>query len=278
MPDFDDDLRSLAGHAQHTGRLDPAATIRRRADVRRRRRYVTTGALGVLLVGGLTAGIAVLQPKALPPSPPATSPSGTVAVTPSPSVTTSSSPAPTSSPPPSSAPPTSSSPSTPSKTGSSSTATGAVFDGTRQVYLLPENNEAGVAVDTSLKAGLSEAFDDRALFVLSPSGGRYQIKTAKIRVNDDPANETYCLAARSGKVVATACDSSDTSQLFYVLKSGTSTSGKPTYVIRTRDYVFLRVATPASDLTASKIEEGTADAGTDFLLPDQGKASLPALD
>jgi hypothetical protein len=173
-------------------------------------------------------------------------------------------------------PPTSSAtpaPSTkPAATTSTSTkATSGVLDGTRQVYILPENNEAGVAVDKSLKAGLSEAFDDRALFVFTPSSGRYQIKTAKIRVGDDPANETYCLAAKSGKVMATACDASDSNQLFYVLKSG-----KTTYLIRTKDYVFLRVATPAGNLTATKIEEGTADAGTDFLLPDKGKASLPA--
>ena len=49
-------------------------------------------------------------------------------------------------------------------------------------------------------------------------------------------------------------------------------------MIRTNDYVFLRVATPSSNLTATKIEEGTAEAGTDVLLPDKGKASLPTLD
>ncbi len=159
-----------------------------------------------------------------------------------------------------------------------SAAAGGVLSGTRQVYILPENNEATVAVDKAMKVGLSEDFGDRALFVFKPDGDRFSIRTAKLRVNDDPANETYCLAVRSGKAVATACDSSDSNQLFHVIKSGSSTSGKPTYVIRTRDYVFLRVATPAANLTATKIEEGTADAGTDFLLPDRGKASLPAQD
>jgi hypothetical protein len=159
-----------------------------------------------------------------------------------------------------------------------SAAAGGVLSGTRQVYILPENNEAAVAVDEAMKAGLSEDFGNRALFVFRPDGDRFSIRTAKLRVNDDPANETYCLAVRSGKAVATACDSSDSNQLFHVIKSGSSTSGKPTYVIRTKDYVFLRVATPAANLTATKIEEGTADAGTDFLLPDRGKASLPALD
>ena len=167
-------------------------------------------------------------------------------------------------------------PASPAK--ATSAAAGGVLSGTRQVYILPENNEATVAVDKAMKAGLSEDFGNRALFVFKPDGDRFSIRTAKLRVNDDPANEAYCLAVQRGKVVATACDSSDSNQLFHVIKSGSSTSGKPTYVIRTKDYVFLRVATPAANLTATKIEEGTADAGTDFLLPDKGKASLPALD
>ena len=165
-----------------------------------------------------------------------------------------------------------------SPTKATSAAAGGVLSGTRQVYILPENNEATVAVDKALKAGLSEDFGNRALFVFKPDGDRFSIRTAKLRVNDDPANETYCLAVRSGKVVATACNSSDSNQLFHVIKSGSSTSGKPTYLIRTKDYVFLRVAAPAANLTATKIEEGTAGAGTDFLLPDRGKASLPAQD
>jgi len=156
-------------------------------------------------------------------------------------------------------------------------AAGGVLSGTRQVFILPKNNEATVAVDASMRAGLSDDFGNRALFVFTPEGDRYSIKTAKLRVGNKPTNETYCLAVKSRKVVATSCDSADDNQLFYVLKSGTN-SGKPTYVIRTKDYVFLRVATPTSNLSATKIEEGTADAGADFLLPDRGKATLPALD
>ncbi|MGX6608244.1 hypothetical protein ACWKSP_39910 [Micromonosporaceae bacterium Da 78-11] len=287
MPDFDDDLRSLAGHGQRTGRLDPAATIRRRADRRRRQRHAATGALGVVLLGALTFGIAAIRPDALPPNPPAASTSVSVAPVPTTTTTTTTPPsaAPSSSassaPPssPSSAPPSSAPSTTPSKTTTSSNTSGGIFSGTRQVYLLPKNNEATVAVDSSMNAGLSDAFDDRALFVFTPNGGRYSIKTAKLRVNNDPANETFCLAVKNGTVIATACDSGDSNQLFYVTRSGTTTStDKATYSIRTKDYVFLRVATPSSNLTASKIDEGTADAGTDFVLPDQGKAALPALD
>jgi hypothetical protein len=153
-----------------------------------------------------------------------------------------------------------------------------VLAGNRQVWILPKVSEATVAVDKSLDAGLSDDFGDRALFVLTPSAGRYQIKTAKLRVNDDPAGETYCLAVKGTKVVATGCDAADSKQLFHVIKSGKSGSDKQLYVIRTEDYSFLRVADMSSNLTASKIEEGAADAGTDFLLPDKGKASLPTLD
>ena len=165
-----------------------------------------------------------------------------------------------------------------SPTKAANSASGGVPAGNRQVWILPKVSEATVAVDKSLDAGLSEDFGDRALFVLTPSAGRYQIQTAKLRVNNDPANETYCLAVKGTKVVATGCDAADSNQLFYVIKSGKSSSDKQLYVIRTKDYVFLRVADMMSNLTASKIQEGTADAGTDFLLPDKGKASLPALD
>ncbi len=279
MPDFDDDLRSLAGHAQRTGRLDPAAAVRRRADRRRRGRYAATGALGLALMGALTVGIAVTRPDALPPNPPAVSQS-VPDVAPSRSVTTPSSPSavPSSTSSTPSAPPSSAPPSSPSRSASPTATARGALSGNRQVFILPENNEATVAVDTSMNAGLSEDFGDRALFVFTPTDGRYLIKTAKLRVNNDPTNETYCLAVKNGNVKATSCDASDDNQLFHVIKSGSDTSGSPTYVIRTKDYVFLRVATPTANLTATKIEEGTADAGVDFLLPDKGKASLPALD
>ena len=79
MPDFDDDLRALAGHAQRTGRLGPAAEIRHRADRRRRRRYAATAAAGVALVAALGAGIALARP-APAPGPPAASPSASATV------------------------------------------------------------------------------------------------------------------------------------------------------------------------------------------------------
>ena len=70
MPDFGEDLRGLARHGQRTGRLAGAADIRARADRRRKRRYVATGALGVALVGALGVGIAAAQPgpHPLPPA------------------------------------------------------------------------------------------------------------------------------------------------------------------------------------------------------------------
>lgn len=220
---------------------------------------------GVLLSQQACAGQAVRSSTAG-----STSGLGSAAPTMSPAVT--SSPAPVATPETSPARPAAS----PAK--ATSGAAGSVLSGKRQVFILPKNNEAAVAVDKAMKAGLSEDFGGRALFVFVPDGDRYSIRTAKLRAGDDPANEPYCLAVNTGKVVATACDSSEDNQLFHVVKSGSSTSDKATYVIRTKDYVFLRVADPAADLTAGKIEEGTADAGTDFLLPDKGKASLPALD
>ena len=281
MPDFDDALRSLAGHAQRTGRLDPAAAIRKRADRRRRGRYTAAGTLGLALLGALAVGIAVARPDALPPHPPAVLPSTPQVMPSSPVATTPASPPLTSTTPshsPSSTAPKSSPPSTSSKSATPTRTSGGVLAGNRQVWILPEVSEGPITVDSSMNAGVSDDFGDRALFVFTPSAGRYQIKTAKLRVDNDPANETYCLAVKNGKVVATACDAADSNQLFFVLKSGTNSSDKATYVIRTKDHVFLRVADMMANLTASKIEEGTAGDGTDFLLPDKGEASLPALD
>jgi hypothetical protein len=86
MPDLDENLAALARYAGHTGRLDPAATIRARGDRRRRRRYVASAALGVALVGALGVGIAVAQPNLDPKPKPAPHPAASSAApAPSPS-------------------------------------------------------------------------------------------------------------------------------------------------------------------------------------------------
>jgi hypothetical protein len=184
---------------------------------------------------------------------------------------------PTSSPavkPPAASPATSSPPAKPAS------RTSNVFAGDRQVYLLPVNSEATVAVGASGQAVLSEDFGNRALFVLTPvAGDRYWIRTAKLRVG----GEAYCLGVQGKNVRTVACDASAQSQLFRFRKTGTA-EGKSTYTIRTGADTYL-VQDPEGTLNpggtgvvAIRIGEGTPDIDTPFLLPDRGKASMPAVD
>ncbi|MEV4344726.1 hypothetical protein AB0J83_09640 [Actinoplanes sp. NPDC049596] len=169
----------------------------------------------------------------------------------------------------------------------SSSSSGGVFSGTRQVYLLPKNSESGLAVLKDGKVGLSEAFDDTALFVLtrtSPERDQYWIRTAKLRKGGEP----LCLSAKltGGKpapVTTVACDAAATDQLFRFREVGES-NGKPTYTIYTGRDTFIiqdptgEIAHTGNGVAAVTIGEGTPDIDTAFVLPDKGKASMPALD
>ncbi|XVV16858.1 hypothetical protein ACQP2X_21500 [Actinoplanes sp. CA-131856] len=191
----------------------------------------------------------------------------------------------TSSPPPSpsSSPSSSSAAPLPSATSSSAaSSSGGVFSGTRQVYLLPKNSESGVAVLGNGKLGLSEAFDDSALFVLtrtSPEGDQYWIRTAKIR----KGGEALCVSAKAPAVTTVACDAAAPDQLFRFRETGES-NGKPTYTIRTGKDTYIiqdptgEIAGTGTGVAAVTIGEGTPDIDTPFLLPDRGQATMPALD
>ncbi|MEV4640343.1 hypothetical protein AB0J80_23645 [Actinoplanes sp. NPDC049548] len=276
--DLGRDLGTLAEYGERTGRLAPAAAVRARADRRRRSRQVASGALAFLVVGGVGVGIA-LSRQTHRAAPPATHPSTIMAA---PTTTRPTSP-PRSSPP--STPPSSSRSSPPSSSTTSKPASASVFSGEREVLLLPENSEATVAVDENERAALSEDFGDRALFVLKKvSGDRYWIQTARLRVG----GEASCLeaAATSGEAVpvtAAACDAAQKRQLWRFRKVG-ETDGKPKYTIRTGTDIYLvqdpdgQLADGGTGIVAIGIGEGTPDIDTPFLLPDRGKASLPALD
>jgi hypothetical protein len=153
---------------------------------------------------------------------------------------------------------------------------------------LPKNSESGLGVLDDGKVGLSEAFDDTALFVLtrtSRSADTYWIRTAKIR----KGGEALCLSAKLGNggtpapVTTAACDAGATDQLFRFRRTG-SAEGKPAYTIRTgRDTYIIQdptgeIAGTGTGVAAVSIGEGTPDIDTPFVLPDRGKASMPALD
>ncbi|MEV4640344.1 hypothetical protein AB0J80_23650 [Actinoplanes sp. NPDC049548] len=152
--------------------------------------------------------------------------------------------------------------------------TAGVFSGTREVWLLPVATEGTLAVSKSNRVELSDQFGDRALFVLTKvEGDRYWIRTARLRTG----GEASCLQANKDKTVtAAACDAARSDQLFRFRKTGTS-ENKPKYTIRTNGDIYL-IVTRDGGVRAEHIGEGTPDIDTPFLLPDRGKASMPALD
>ncbi|BCJ53377.1 hypothetical protein Asp14428_48520 [Actinoplanes sp. NBRC 14428] len=153
-------------------------------------------------------------------------------------------------------------------------AAGDVFSGTREVWVLPVNSEGTLGVSSSRKVELSDAFDDRTLFVLTKvQGERYWIRTARVRAG----GEALCLQVeKDSRVTAAACDAAKSTQLFLFRNTGTS-NGKLKYTIRTNNNVYI-IVTPEGGVRAVPIGEGTPDIDTPFLLPDRGEAHLPDLD
>ncbi|GAA0501680.1 hypothetical protein Ade02nite_93640 [Paractinoplanes deccanensis] len=155
------------------------------------------------------------------------------------------------------------------------------------MHLLPKNSESALAVLDNGKIGLSEAFDDTALFVLTPlapGSDDHWIRTAKLRKGGEP----LCLSAkltggRPAPVTTVACDASDSAQKFRFRETGES-NGKPAYTIRTGKDVYIiqdptgEIAGTGTGVAAVTIGEGTPDIDTPFLLSDKGLATMPALD
>jgi hypothetical protein len=288
MPDNDWEhgLEALAHHAARTGPAGTAAGARARGDRRRRNQRAVTGALGVVLVGALGAGIAFGQTRGgQPPAPPADS------GRPSPSATATTSPPPSSPPPKPSAPVTSASsaprptrqPVEPTRNGSDASA---VFLGKRQILVQPVGDESTLAVGDNDQVGPSEDFGDAALFVLTPlepGGSEYWIRTAKLRVG----GEALCLALEVNdgtprRVFATACDAGDHAQSFRFGEAGDNSEGEPTYTIRNGTGTYLtmdlrgELDPGGNGLVAQPVGDGQPD--STFLLVDRGKAALPSLD
>jgi hypothetical protein len=273
MPDHDLDtsLAAIADHARQTGRLGGAADIRARGDRRRRNQQVASGALAVTLLGALGAGVAFGQSG--PNSHPAPLASNAA---PAPS-TTAAAPTPT----PSATRPSTPSTSAPARTtapAGSKTGDAAILAGQRQVYLdLVQDPDGTVAVDAKQRLDLSDAYGDRALFVLVPNGERFSIKTGKITVGGEPS----CLAlkkngSKPSTIVATGCASGDADQEFRLTFQEKDAEGRRTYTIG----VGSSLLTWNRYGTDGLIAEVPADAGwekTTFVLLDQGPAQLPQI-
>ena len=241
MPElFEAGLRNLAEHARRTGRLDPAAVVRARADRRRKRRYAATGALGVALAAALGAGIAVAQPHPFPsPGPPLAS--------------------------------SSSSP----KTGGVLSGNRQVF-----FFVLNQGQEmpeAVLAVNSGDRVEVTSDYGDRALFVPTPAPaghGDYLIKTGKLRAD----GAALCLSIRTNgtnplTVVTAACNPADDAQLFTFHQHGKDNQNRMTYAIENRGAYLQWFPTGDSGLIAE--ETGDAALDTTFVLIDRGPSTVP---
>ena len=236
-------LAGLAEHGRRTGRLDPAAAIRARADRRRKRRYAATGALGVALVAALGAGIAVAQPSPKDPAPPAGS-------------------------------------SVPSASGPAKA--GGVLSGSRQVYFsvvdqgveLPESN---LAVSAGGRLEVADEYGDTALFVPTPAqagSGDFLIKTGKLR----SGGAALCLQVKTNgsnplTVVDATCDPADDSQLFKIQKHGKDSNNDTTYAIENRGTYLQWNPTGSAGLIAEELGDATLE--TTFVITDRGASTVP---
>jgi hypothetical protein len=141
-----------------------------------------------------------------------------------------------------------------------------VLSGTRAVVIVPVPSfESVLAIDSGGRLGVTDAEAD--LFVFTPVGRRFQIRTDGIAAN---TGEPACLRIKSNgsqslTVVGALCNASDDRQLFDVAADGKN------YVI-SNSSAFLQVD---GDGFLIAQELGDASLETSFKLVDNGKANAP---
>ena len=197
--DLDERLNALAEHGRHTGRLGPAADIRRRGDQRRRDRTIASAALGVTLLAALAGGVAFGQQARRPSEPPAVADTTTLAPTPVTSATGA----------------------RPTRTGlpGSDRLTYIAFDGEVYDDRLLTTGKDGIIRTVPLVGDEAEA----ERFHLAGTGP-YSLRTARLT-----AGEPSCLAPEDGRLVAQACDAGLTSQDVTLTPAGENSSGWKLY-------------------------------------------------
>ncbi|KWV31184.1 hypothetical protein [Micromonospora rifamycinica] len=272
---LDGALHGLARHARQTGRLAPVTEVRRRGDIRRRRRQVATAALGVALVGALGAGVTAVR---LADAPHGTLPAGPDGRTPGPPPGTPSvTPTPGTSRAPATGGPTGGSGSPPpSTTGSSgSPSSGAPRTdplglGQRQ-FVLIRTSAAESVVSLLDDGGLGEVDGEegRRLFVFVPQkSGHYLVRTAEPDADGDRACWQVQSAGSAPLTVAAApCLPTEPRQLFSIVVSG-SEGGKRTYAI-SNSSAYLQYSSQRG-LILEELGDATLD--TVFRFVDNGAA------
>lgn len=222
-----------------------------------------------ILVGVLAAGLVLTQQACTSASPPVAAPSSAA---PSDSAPAPSSPSPS----PSASSSVKSTGDSGSAGGGSKAGKSAILAGKRQVVIKPNPSfESIVAVDDKGRLSLIDGEAEHTLFVFTPVGGKYQIKTAKATSGGEPD----CMGIKTNgtaslTVVATACDASRGGQLFTITEQKKKDSeGDPTYAI-SNEGAFLQER--RSGLIAEEL--GDSPLATTFSFVDNGPSTLPILD
>ncbi|GAA1583428.1 hypothetical protein [Actinoplanes couchii] len=155
-------------------------------------------------------------------------------------------------------------------TAASAAAADPILQGKRQVVIKPiPSFESIVAIDSKGRLNLTDGEAKFGLFVLSPVGKKFQIKTAKA----GDGKKAACIGiknngSKSLTAVATKCDKTRAGQLFTITKQKAKDNGRPTYAI-SNNSAFLQYF-PKSGLIAEEL--GDAPLVTTFSFVDNGKA------
>ena len=164
---------------------------------------------------------------------------------------------------------------TKTSTAGKKTKVDPILAGKRQIVITPiPSFESIVVVDDRGRLSLTDGEAEHGMFVLTPVGDKYQIKTAKAGAGGEPS----CMGIKNNgtgslTVVAAACDTGRAGQLFTITREKAKSNGLPTYAISNQS-AFLQVF--PSGLIAEEL--GDAPLKTTFAFVDNGPATLPSLD
>jgi hypothetical protein len=152
----------------------------------------------------------------------------------------------------------------------SAAAADPILAGKRQVVIKPiPSFESIVAIDGKGRLGLTDGEAEFGLFVLSPVGEKYQIKTAKA----GDGKKAACIGVKNNgsnplTAVAATCDSKRAGQLFDITKLAAKDNGRPTYAISNAG-AFLQYF-PRTGLILQEL--GDAGLETSYSFVDNGPA------
>ena len=155
--------------------------------------------------------------------------------------------------------------------GGKKAAANPILAGKRQFVIRPiPSTESIVVVDGRGRLSLTDGEAEHGMFVLTPVGDKYLIKTAKAGTGGEPS----CLGVKNNgsaslTVEAAACDTRRAGQLFTITRQGKDKDGDPTYAISNRS-AFLQVF--PSGLIAEEL--GDAPLKTTYAFVDNGPATL----